>query len=113
MKYMLLITWDEQSGLKRPPAEEQAELAEHGAFVEALGARLTEGARLLPSSEGTRVRVRGGKRQLTDGPFAESKEALGGYYVIECASRAEALDWAARCPSAKHGTVEVRALWTM
>jgi hypothetical protein len=113
MKYMLLITWDERAGMARDPAADQAEVKEHGAFVEALGPRLLEGARLRPTSEAARVRVRDGKHGVTDGPFAETKEALGGYYVIECQDRAEALQWAARCPSAKHGTVEVRPLWIM
>jgi hypothetical protein len=113
MKYMLLITWDERAGLARAASADEAEVKEHGAFVEALGARLLEGARLRPTSEATRVQVRAGKPSVTDGPFTETKEALGGYYVIECADRAEALQWAARCPSAKHGTVEIRPLWVM
>lgn len=111
MKYMLLITWDERQGLARPEAEQRAELEAHGDFVEALGPRLLEGARLRPSSEGRRVQVRAGRQVVTDGPFTETKEALGGYYVIECADEAEAVAWAARCPSARHGTVEVRPLW--
>ena len=112
MKYVLLIHWNEKTGLARPAAEERKEMAAHGAFVEALGARLVAGERLMPSSDGRRVMVRGGKPLVTDGPFAESKEVLGGYYVIECASLEAAVGWAGRCPSAQHGTVEVRPVWT-
>ena len=66
---------------------------------------------LHPPSTGARVSYKGGKPSVKDGPFAEAKEVLGGFYLIECASRAEAVDWAARCPSATHGTVEVRPVW--
>ncbi len=111
MKYLLLIRWDESAGLARPPAEERRELEAHGRFVEALGPRLLGGARLRPSTAARSVRVRQGRRLVTDGPFAEVKEALGGYYLIEAASPEEALDWAARCPSASHGSVEVIPTW--
>jgi hypothetical protein len=56
------------------------------------------------------VTVRDGKTRIVDGPFTESKEALGGYYVIDCASREEAIKWAAKCPGASHGTMEVREI---
>ena len=87
-------------------------MAAHGDFVAALGARLVAGERLMPSSQGRRVTARAGKPVVTDSPFAEAKEVLGGYYVIECASLDEAVEWAGRCPSARHGTVEVRPVWT-
>jgi hypothetical protein len=112
MKYVLLIHWDERAGLARPEAEQRAEMAEHGAFVQALGARLVAGERLQPEASARRVTQKGGRRAVLDGPFAETKEVLGGYYVIECDSHEEATTWAARCPSAKHGTVEVRPVWT-
>lgn len=112
MKYVLLIHWNEKTGLARPAVEEEEELAAHGEFVDALGARLVAGERLRPTADGRKVTVRGGRPLVTDGPFAESKEVLGGYYVIECASLEEAVGWAGRCPSAKHGTVEVRPVWT-
>jgi hypothetical protein len=112
MKYVLLIHWDEEAGLARPAAEQRAEMAEHGAFVQALGGQLVAGERLQPEAAARRVTQKGGRRTIVDGPFAETKEVLGGYYVIECDSIDDATAWAARCPSAKHGTVEVRPVWT-
>jgi hypothetical protein len=112
VKYLLLIHWDERAGLKRAPGDDDKEVGEHRAFAQALGPRLLAGERLRPEKDGRRVTMRGGKRTVTDGPFAETKEVLGGYYVIDCADDREAVEWAARCPSAKHGTVEVRPVWT-
>jgi hypothetical protein len=111
VKYLLLIHWDEKAGTKRPAAEEEKEVGEHRAFAQALGPRLLGGERLRPEKDARRVSLRGGKRTVTDGPFAETKEALGGYYLIECGDDPEALEWAAKCPSAKHGTIEVRPVW--
>ena len=111
MKFALLIWWNEVEGLARKPADDAQEIAEHGNFVEALGPRILGGQRLEPERKAARVKVRGGRRSVTDGPFAETKEVLGGFYILECASRDEAVEWAARCPSAAHGTVEVRPIW--
>jgi hypothetical protein len=71
---------------------------------------MTGGARLMPSSTATTVRVRDDEELFTDGPFAEAREQLGGYFVFECANLDEALKWAAQCPGARSGTVEVRPL---
>ena len=71
------------------------------------------GEPLTPTSSATSVRVRDGRRLVTDGPFAETKEVLGGYYILECDDLDTALDAAARCPGAVHGTVEVRPLAPM
>ena len=68
------------------------------------------GNELAPTRTATTVRVRGGETLVTDGPYAEVKEALGGYFLLECESMDEALDWAARIPGAEHGAVEVRPL---
>lgn len=68
------------------------------------------GEALTPSATATTLRIRDGKRMVTDGPFIESKELLGGFYLIDCASIDEALDWAARLPDAKLGSIEVRPL---
>jgi hypothetical protein len=65
------------------------------------------------SHSATSVRVRDGKRLLTDGPFAETKEIIGGYYIIECANLDEAVEWAARCPAVADGVVEVRPIIDM
>jgi hypothetical protein len=66
------------------------------------------GDELAPTRTATTVRVRDGRTAVTDGPYAEVKEALGGYYLLECSSIGEAVDWAARIPGAKHGAIEVR-----
>ena len=78
-------------------------LREAGAYV--------GGEALQDVTTATSVRVRDGETLTTDGPFAETKEALGGYYLLECDDLDEALQWAARCPAAKVGTVEVRPIW--
>ena len=69
--------------------------------------------RLAPTSAASTVRVRDGEEVVTDGPFAETKEQLGGYYLIDVADLDAALAWAARCPGASHGVVEVRPVWAM
>lgn len=68
------------------------------------------GEALMPTSMASSVRVRDGKVNITDGPFAETKEHLGGYYLLECADLDEALKWAAKIPTAKYGTIEVRPI---
>jgi hypothetical protein len=76
------------------------EATEAGVFVESAGLYPTETAKTL--------RIRDGERAVTDGPFAETKEQLGGFYLLECGSADEALEWAAKIPAARHGSVEVR-----
>lgn len=73
---------------------------------------LHSGPRLGPSTATTTVKVRDGERLITDGPFIEAREQLGGIFMLDCQDLDEALDWAARCPSAVHGVVEVRPVWT-
>ena len=68
---------------------------------------------LHPVETATTVRVRNGRVTVTDGPFAETKEQLGGYYLIEAPDLDAAISWAARCPGASHGTIEVRPVWEM
>jgi hypothetical protein len=69
--------------------------------------------RLRPTSEATTVRAPGGRKSVLDGPFAETKEQLGGYYLIEVPDLDAALSWAVRCPGAQHGAIEVRPIWTL
>jgi hypothetical protein len=69
--------------------------------------------RLKPSGSASTVRIADGKTKVLDGPYAETKEQLGGYYLIEVPDLDTALSWAARCPGASHGTMEVRPVWTM
>ena len=74
---------------------------------------LLGGERLKPISTATSVRVRNGKTEVLNGPYAETREQLGGYFVIEASDLDAALSWAARCPGASHGTMEVRPIWPM
>jgi hypothetical protein len=111
MKYMLLIyhderafgnlTEDERQAIYRDYRQLREELTSNGKFI--------TGSQLQPTSTANSVRVRNGKQLTTDGPFAETKEQLGGYFLIEAETIAEANAIAARIPSAKTGTIEVRA----
>ncbi len=74
---------------------------------------LVSSNRLRPSATATTLRTTNGKTQVLDGPFAESKEQLGGYYLIDVPDLDAAMTWAGRCPGVQHGTVEVRAIWAM
>ena len=110
MKYMLLVHHDEEAFGKRSEAERQhliqesVQLANHlHASGQYLGA-----APLHPTAETSCVRVRDGKRLVTDGPFAETREQIGGYFLVEARDVNEAIDIAARIPGARIGTVEVR-----
>ena len=69
--------------------------------------------RLQPVATATTVRVANGKTTVLDGPYAETKEQLGGYYIVDVPDLDAALSWAARCPAASHGAVEVRPIWAM
>ena len=71
------------------------------------------GNRLRPTNTASTVRVANGKTQVLDGPYVETKEQLGGYFMIDVADLDAALSWAARCPGAGHGAVEVRPIWPM
>lgn len=77
-------------------------------YAGALGERITGGSALQGPATATTVGVRNGKREVQDGPYADTKEQLGGFMLIEVANLDEALEWAARCPAATHGRVEVR-----
>src|SRR6266487_1198002 len=115
MKYMLLIHDDEQGWAKLSDAERQKIYADYGQFgqsVKASGNYLA-GAQLQPTTMATSVRVRDGKRLVTDGPFAETREQLGGYYLVEAKDLDEAIGIAARIPSARFGTIEVRPVVEM
>ena len=112
MKYMALIyadrsRWEQLSSEAREAVYDR--YREFGAEATEAGVAIG-GAELGPMRDATTVRVRDGETLVTDGPYAEVKEALGGYYLFECESLDEALDWAAKIPGAGHGAVEVRAL---
>ena len=109
-QYMLLIYSDPATA--PAPEQAQAEMPKWFAYGEELskaGAMLG-GDALQPTSAATTVRERGGQRLVTDGPFAETKEQLGGYYLIDVETLDEALEWAARIPTARRGSVEVRPI---
>lgn len=107
MKYMLLIYGDEQA---LNPAEMEKCYEESAQFAQELTAsgHYLAAAPLHPTSSATSVRVRGGKRLVTDGPFAETREQFGGYFLIDAQDRDEAITIAGRLPGARWGTVEVR-----
>ena len=110
MQYLLLIYGDEKAGANLSKAELDATMADYLAYTEALQTAgvMLAGEALHPTSAATTVRVQNGKRVTTHGPFAETKEQLGGYYVLNCNNLDEAIEWAARCPGAQAGSIEVR-----
>ena len=112
MQYLLLINRDEDYLPSLSEQERDAILEEFMALtaeLQASGAYV--GANQLgPATTAATVQVRDGEQVITDGPFAETKEQLGGYYLIDVASLDEALEWAAKIPSARHGSIEVRPL---
>ena len=106
MLYMFLLYWDEAN----PPAASEDVIGEHFAFAQVArerGAYVSSEA-LGGASNATTVRVRDGKTLVTDGPFAETKEAMGGFYILDCKDMDEALEYAAQIPDAKYAGVEVR-----
>jgi hypothetical protein len=110
MEYAILIYRDETEGPDVDWAQREADFAAY--FKELANAgSLRGGPRLQPSATATKVAVRDGQRLITDGPFAEAREQLGGIFVIDCADLDQALDWAGRCPAAVYGTLEVRPVW--
>ena len=113
MQYLLMLYLDENGWPKLTKAEQEQQIAAYAAYTEALkkaGVYLGSN-RLQPTSTATTVRAANGKSRVLDGPYAESKEQLGGYFLIEAPNADAALSWAARCPAAAHGVVEVRPLW--
>lgn len=110
MKYAILIQETPEEFAKRNSEQAGAYWATWSAYIAALNeaGAMTGGNGLQPPSTATTVRVRNGKRLVQDGPFAETKELLGGFIVIEVPTLEQALDWAARCPAATTGSVEVR-----
>jgi hypothetical protein len=115
MRYLLLICSDDKGQAPPPPAEMEAIVQGHGRFAQELRAagKMVHGERLRPDGDGTRVRFKAGQRQLMDGPFTETKEALGGFYLIECDTKDEAIQWAKKIPLREGGFIEVRPIWQM
>lgn len=115
MQYLLTL-YAEEAGWNRMSKDEQKQgVAAYMAYSEALkqAGALKGSNRLQPTSTATTVRIVDGKTQVLDGPYADTKEQLGGYYLIEATDLDAALSWAARCPGSQHGVVEVRPIWSM
>jgi hypothetical protein len=111
MEYLLLIYGTEARREGMSQADGAAEMAGYEAFGQEFAGAIKGGNALQPTGTATAVRVRDGKRLTTDGPFAETKEALGGYYLVEAGDLDAAIAMAAKIPGAKHGTIEVRPIW--
>jgi hypothetical protein len=108
MRYMMLIHHDEEVIAAAPQKELKTD---YTAFLEALskaGAGMAAGERLKPSSTATTVRQQDGKTVVLDGPYADTKEQLGGYFFVTVSDLDEAITWAKRCPSSKYGSIEIR-----
>ena len=113
MQYLLMIYRSEAELGKMDAAAGKAMTAEYGAFTQSIiqSGHFKAGDGLQPSTTATTVRVRDGKTLTTDGPFAETREQLGGYYLIEAKDLNAAIEIAARIPSARVGSIEVRPIW--
>lgn len=108
MQYMMLIHHDDEALAKAPPSL----WGEYAAFNQALAkAGGKAGLRLDHASKGKSVTLRGGVAEVLDGPFADTKEQFAGYFMLDLPDIDAAVQWAARCPSAQYGTIEVRPIW--
>ena len=115
MKYLMLLYGDEAMDAKMSKAEMDAWMSEWFAYDKAIreAGISTIGEALHPTSTATTVRVKNGKTITTHGPFAETKEELGGFYLVDCKNLDEAIEWAAKCPGAPVGSIEVRPIMDM
>jgi hypothetical protein len=115
MKYLLLIYGNEAAMQSASKSDIDRIHAAYMAYTEALqkAGVIVGGERLQRSTTATTVRVADGKTKVLDGPYAETKEQLAGYYMIDVPDLDAALSWAARCPGASHGAMEVRPIWAM
>ena len=115
MRYLLLICTEENAVEALSPAEGQSMLGEYVAFGEEMTRRgvLQGGERLRPTTDATTVQVRNGEVLTSDGPFAETKEQVGGYFIVDVADLDTAIEVASKIPGAKSGSIEVRPIWEM
>jgi len=115
MQYLFLLYANEGGWSKLTPAQQEQGAAAYNAYPQALRKEgvLQGSNRLQPIDAATTVRTVDGKSQVLDGPYADTKEQLGGYYLVDVPDLDAALAWAARCPGAGHGVVEVRPVWQM
>lgn len=110
MQFMIAISTDEKAQAKATVEQQKEMTAAYMAYNDELkkAGVMVHGDGLLPTSKGARISYKEGRRVVVDGPFSEAKEVLGGYYIINVASREEAIEWAGKCPGARHAGVEVR-----
>jgi hypothetical protein len=115
MQYLLMLYSEEASWDTLSEAEQEQGIAAYVAYSEALeqAGAFVSSDRLQPAAAATTVRITDGKPRVLDGPYVDSKEQIGGYYLIDVKDLDAALAWAARCPGASHGVVEVRPIWDM
>jgi hypothetical protein len=115
MQYLLMI-YNNEAGLQAASKDQVTQMsAAYTAYAEAMkkAGVIRGGERLRPASDATTVRVKDGKTQVLDGPYADTKEQLGGFFMIDVPDLDAALSWAAKCPGAATGTMEVRPVWPM
>lgn len=115
MKYLLMIYQNEAAMAGASKAQTDQMMGAYMAYTEALAKAgvMVGGDRLHPSSAATTVRIANGSKKVLNGPYAETKEQLAGYYMIDVPDLDAALSWAARCPGASTGVMEVRPVWAM
>ncbi|HUD57033.1 MAG TPA: YciI family protein [Terracidiphilus sp.] len=115
MQYLLALFQDESAWPKMTKEQQEQGAGAYMAYTESLKAAgvLKNSNRLQPSASATTLRTKNAKVQVQDGPFADSKEQLAGYYLIDVPDLDAALAWARRCPAVGHGVIEVRAIWDM
>ncbi|MHB8464090.1 MAG: YciI family protein [Acidimicrobiales bacterium] len=115
MRYALLICGDESGFAAVSPAEAEASMGQYMKFGEEMTQRgvLQGGERLRPTTDATTVRVQNGEVLTSDGPFAETKEQIGGFYLVDCKDLDEAIEIASKIPGARNGSIEVRPIWEM
>jgi len=113
MRYLLMIGADEAAMMAASPAEAQAMTEEYDVFAQDMATRgvLQGGERLRPTTDATTVQVRDGAVLSADGPFAETKEQIAGYFLVDCTDIDEAIEVAAKIPAARFGSIEVRPIW--
>jgi hypothetical protein len=115
MQYLLMIYGEEAAMQNRSQEDIGRVVGAFMAYTEAVKSAgvLVGSNRLRPTNTATTVRLADGKTQVLNGPYAETREQLGGYYLIDVPDLDAALSWAARCPGAEYGTIEVRPVWEM
>lgn len=110
MRYMMIIHHDDEALAKAPQQELWGEYAAFNQALNKAGSGFSGGLRLSPGKQGTVVRSRGGKTDVLDGPYADTREQLAGYFFIDVDSIEQAVEWANRCPSSKYGAIEIRPI---